>query len=661
MISTPQNDQSLYVKCYEKIDQVNSLCQELRDYLIQLKELKKERKTELNDDDMKFLTRGHLLFLKLRAAHREACAMNDSLNSRRFEFQTQTDSMSLRLSNLQYEAYNLHQQIHACKQFYSRHIDIPLVPLDEFMKNAPDDLKQTTDDHKLMLNRLQFELQERKRLEFEIEQLKEKKTQVKQQISDKKNFIQGLKGSLQSIREQAVSIQKYMVENIPPKDESILVENEVQEIERARTLPFPLYDLFNKLDIYRKQYPKKIQVSIQEHTKIAASIDQQSLQTEKLDLEEVPKKKIKTMKKASIRKKKFKAYPLSIVVHVNNVSEAATLKNGKDSSVAIAKFSIEFFYIPTCNIVTVSGDTDATTRLLSVLIPNDKGIETPNAERLKEYDFSEFECGRPYRWAQSLCGLHFLPPIPNAKESDKLRVFSLGTIIDLLIYKNRASKVLSDELKDLQEKKLPKSPIPTIDTSVIKFAHIVRLHSFVKQTDDRGSLTSENVAIYNAVFKSGNISFQCSIEINESDYPLITPHFFNLEFMKNSAKQTNNFNIPEKLKHLVHDQKALDIRNEQNAYNTDLKSIEYEANVLFPIQYCQIYTQDTIHTSDNHFRLLSHQMAHVVQCLMIYLQVELDGSKNNAAVRPYLRERRGRDHKLPFSYNNKLSLFTQSL
>jgi hypothetical protein len=43
--------------------------------------------------------------------------------------------------------------------------DILLVPVEEFLKKAPDDLTLHSDPHQQMLNRLEFEYIERKRFE----------------------------------------------------------------------------------------------------------------------------------------------------------------------------------------------------------------------------------------------------------------------------------------------------------------------------------------------------------------------------------------------------------------------------------------------------------------------------------------------------------------
>jgi hypothetical protein len=44
-----------------------------------------------------------------------------------------------------------------------KHKDIPLVSEDVFMQIAPEELTRSVDPHQRMLNRLTFELQERKK------------------------------------------------------------------------------------------------------------------------------------------------------------------------------------------------------------------------------------------------------------------------------------------------------------------------------------------------------------------------------------------------------------------------------------------------------------------------------------------------------------------
>lgn len=72
------------------------------------------------------------------------------------------DHTSLQLHNLLYEKNYYLKAIKACKDFKSKYPDIELVSEEDFFRDAPDELKANPrlkeDPHKLMLQRLNFEL-----------------------------------------------------------------------------------------------------------------------------------------------------------------------------------------------------------------------------------------------------------------------------------------------------------------------------------------------------------------------------------------------------------------------------------------------------------------------------------------------------------------------
>jgi THO complex subunit 5 len=72
------------------------------------------------------------------------------------------DHTTLQLHNLLYEKNYYVKAIKACKDFKSKYPDIDLVPEEEFFRDAPQDLQSDPalhdDPHKLMLQRLNFEL-----------------------------------------------------------------------------------------------------------------------------------------------------------------------------------------------------------------------------------------------------------------------------------------------------------------------------------------------------------------------------------------------------------------------------------------------------------------------------------------------------------------------
>lgn len=72
------------------------------------------------------------------------------------------DFTTLQLHNLMYEKNHYLKAINTCRDFRSKYSDIELVPEEEFLKNAPEDIKEkvlaSDSAHDLMLKRFNYEL-----------------------------------------------------------------------------------------------------------------------------------------------------------------------------------------------------------------------------------------------------------------------------------------------------------------------------------------------------------------------------------------------------------------------------------------------------------------------------------------------------------------------
>lgn len=72
------------------------------------------------------------------------------------------DQITLQLHNLLYEKNHYVKAIKTCKDFRSKYPDIDLVPEETFFQSAPQELQSDPalrdDSHKLMIQRLKFEL-----------------------------------------------------------------------------------------------------------------------------------------------------------------------------------------------------------------------------------------------------------------------------------------------------------------------------------------------------------------------------------------------------------------------------------------------------------------------------------------------------------------------
>ncbi|PWZ00252.1 hypothetical protein BCV70DRAFT_206505 [Testicularia cyperi] len=120
---------------------------------------------------------------------------------------SKVDSARLALQNLRYEEAMLEQEVANCAGFQSIYQDIQLHPLEEYYERHPDSEinhaggSGTEDsEHQLMLSRLRFELEERKRLESERKQLLSQKAQIVADNKAKKTQLESLERNLKLVK-----------------------------------------------------------------------------------------------------------------------------------------------------------------------------------------------------------------------------------------------------------------------------------------------------------------------------------------------------------------------------------------------------------------------------------------------------------------------------
>lgn len=122
------------------------------------------------------------------------------------EARSMVDSARLALQNLKYEKSMLEQEVRSCQEFQSIYQDIPLHSLEEF-EAARSDAEQISDPHLQMLARLQFELEERKRLQHDKQRLQNDKKEVVSENATKKAKLENVERSLKELSASAQTIQ----------------------------------------------------------------------------------------------------------------------------------------------------------------------------------------------------------------------------------------------------------------------------------------------------------------------------------------------------------------------------------------------------------------------------------------------------------------------
>ncbi|GJY22732.1 reverse transcriptase domain-containing protein [Tanacetum coccineum] len=147
-------------------------------------------------------------------ANRSILLEEDLVKSETEHAKAPVDFTTLQLHNLMYEKNHYVKAIKACKDFKSKYPDIELVPEKEFFKDAPEHIKtsvQSKDSaHNLMLQRLNFELYQRKELSKLHEKMEQQKKILQDTIANRKKFLSSLPSHLKSLKKASLPVQNQL-------------------------------------------------------------------------------------------------------------------------------------------------------------------------------------------------------------------------------------------------------------------------------------------------------------------------------------------------------------------------------------------------------------------------------------------------------------------
>lgn len=392
----------------------------------------------------------------------------------------QADSNRLKLQNLIYEANHLMKEINKCFSFKSEDEDIELVNIEEFHKSAPESLQgpeTLQDDHLLRKARLEFELQQRKEYAKQCKDLEKEREAVAEKTVEVKKNLNSIFPCLQEVIKSTRPIQEIL--NMPFEKEW-----EIQKL--VRLLPQPLYMAYTKLCAYSEVIDKRLTVSIEgdeEEAKIMEierkqhekdqhdhEIEDSDNELDETDFDEGNHRKIKRRQSQieSMNQKRldlFKHYPLSVKFNLNmsNIDES---------------FSVILNYLPSLGFITVQGrfnidsngsvvasDIITQERILSSLYTDDYGEASPNPKTMFQLQhvqlnpedlgkiLSEKKLGKPFVWAQNLCGISFTEQL-NPAQSLRLCEETVPALIRQIRRKLKARLSLYNQIKMLETGKL---------------------------------------------------------------------------------------------------------------------------------------------------------------------------------------------------------------
>lgn len=360
-------------------------------------------------------------FVSLRQANRSILLEEDRVKGETERAKAPVDFTTLQLHNLMYEKSHYVKAIKACKDFRSKYPDIELVPEEEFFRDAPLEIKNTvlSNDnlHNLMLKRFNFELFQRKELCKLREKLEQKKKALQETIANRKKFLSSLPSHLKSLKKASLPVQHQL---------GVLHTKKLKQVQYAELLPPPLYVIYSQLMAQKEAFGENVDLEIVGSVKDAQAVARQqankdtgvsaSLESSKvdddIDDEDDGQRRRKRPKKIPSKESVeqagiYQTHPLKVTLHIHD-DEKSDLQSKK-------LVTLKFEYLIKLNSVCVGvegSQENADNDILCNLFPDDTGLELPHqSAKLIDHSivFDERRTSRPYKWAQHLAGIDFLP------------------------------------------------------------------------------------------------------------------------------------------------------------------------------------------------------------------------------------------------------------
>ncbi|XP_034026047.1 THO complex subunit 5 homolog [Thalassophryne amazonica] len=628
--------------------QYKESCEALTKLMSEIQELKASgAKDECSEVERRRM-QSCIHFMNLKKLNRLAHMRLKKGRDQTHEVKQKVDVLHLQLQNLLYEVMHLQKEISKCLEFKSKHEEIDLVSEAEFYQGAPEEISRPqltkSDPHQLTLARLDWELEQRKRLAEKYKESLTTKDKIQKSIEVKKEHLRSLQPGLSAIMQASLPVQKYL---------SMPFEQTQKQTEIARHLPPPLYVLFVQASAYGQACDKNLIVSISGDVDQARALSKppEDSQDDESDSDaEEEQEKTKRRRPTTggqldeKRREMLKRHPLSLCLDLKC----------KDGSM----LQLHFYHLMNLNIMTVktkvSTSTDLSTAisagdllksdtLLSCLYTSDHGRETPNPANRYQFDkvgivsFADYveEMGYPYMWVQNLGGLHFSSDTSEgARVGSSLSASHMENTMKLLRGRVQSRLALHKQFASLEHSIIPVSgecqhlfPAKIISRlarwTTITHQEYMEL-SFTRHVTEAG-LAKETDLYFMGMVERGTAHLQAAVVLSPR-YPEISP-LFSL---------------------------SLSWKGERNGRTDDnLRAMESEVNVF----------KNELQGPRPGHQLLTNQMERLCMCLDVYLETEgqddsVEGPLEFPREKMCLRTVRGPNRLKPFKYNHPQGFFS---
>ncbi|KYO31796.1 THO complex subunit 5-like protein [Alligator mississippiensis] len=623
-------------------------CEELQRLMAEIQDLKSKGSKDSAAEIEERRIQSCVHFMTLKKLNRLAHIRLKKGRDQTHEAKQKVDAYHLQLQNLLYEVMHLQKEITKCLEFKSKHEEIELVSVEEFYKEAPPEISKPditlSDPHHQTLARLDWELEQRKRLAEKYKECLTSKEKILKEIEVKKEYLSSLQPRLNSIMQASLPVQEYL---FMPFDQAH------KQYETARHLPPPLYVLFVQANAYGQACDKKLSVAIEGSVEEAKALykppeDSQDDESDSDAEEEQTTKRRRPTLGVQLddkRKEMLKRHPLSVTVDLKC----------KDESV----LHLTFYYLMNLNVMTVktkvttavemttpisAGDLLSPDSLLNCLYPGDHGKKTPNPANQFQFDkvgiltLNDYvtELGHPYVWVQKLGGLHFPKDQPQhtVTADNSLSASHMEMTMKLLRTRLQSRLALHKQFASLEHGIVPVSsecqqlfPAKVVSRLVkwtaITYEDYLEL-SYTKDIVEAG-LAEDTHLYYMALIERGTAKLQAAVVLNPG-YSSMPPVFSLCLTWK--GERTNN--------------------NDDN-----IRAMESEVSVFYK----------ELSGPKPGYQLLTNQLQRLCVILDVYLETEshdnsVEGPKEFPQEKMCLRLVRGPSRMKPFKFNHPQGFFS---
>ena len=415
----------------------------------------------------------------------------------------------LKLDNLTHQKLALQRQIHDCKRGESELLKKTNIPLPA-VNTESDELASNA--HNAITNALNEELKKRKHMRQLVESEQQQTTAKRRKLSDSKSELRELPRTIRSLSSASEPLRKLFL----PNSLSIAKED---DLPRIHSLPGPLYILCRTALAYRETHGG-VEVSA-----VGEPVTDNS--------------RFETEKAADV----YFMHPMQARIDITGDPSAPKLR-------ITFRYHVNLRIVTVTSAIVVDGQETSSfsTKDLQMLYPLDFGEVSPNPnndfieEASFQFEVEKAQDGRPYLWANLVCGIPCLPrispgvgaltgpfmewPSVAARYPDHLR---FKDVVETLRERLCAIVSLKGQIEALQSKKLPvlaqvlqRSGVPKA-----KVDEFVKLGPKDVQGDEdvsRAGTYGAYTEIWGMSVSRGELRIKCLIGL-EPDYPVGAPVF----------------------------------------------------------------------------------------------------------------------------------------